>query len=59
MQLISQLYATRLGGVLDANLKEIFSLFLNDLAIEIKKLNLGIPIGNRNALILLYADDLV
>ena len=37
----------------------IFSLFLNDLAIEIKKLNLGIPIDNRNVSILLYADDLV
>ena len=30
----------------------------NDLAIDIKNLGLGIPIGNRKINILLYADDI-
>ena len=30
----------------------------NDLAVDIKNLGLGIPIGNRKINILLYADDI-
>jgi len=37
----------------------LFSLFLNDLAVNIKNLNGGISIGNIKVSILLYADDLV
>ena len=33
-------------------------LVINDLAIDIKNLGLGIPIGNRKIPILLYADDI-
>ena len=37
----------------------LFSLYINDLAKEIKHLNKGIQIGNLNVGILLYADDMV
>ena len=36
----------------------LFGIFINDLAIDIKNLGLGIPIGNRKIPILLYADDI-
>ncbi|KAK3102881.1 hypothetical protein FSP39_014619 [Pinctada imbricata] len=36
----------------------IFSLFINDLAIQIKALNKGVPVGDLNISILLYADDI-
>ena len=37
----------------------MFSLFVNELAKEIKAMNLRIEIGNRIVSILLYADDVV
>ena len=37
----------------------LFSLFINELAIGIKNLNLGIDIGGKQLSILLYADDIV
>ena len=37
----------------------LFSLYVNDLAMEIKQLNLGIQIDDTNVSILLYADDIV
>ena len=37
----------------------LFSLFINELAIGIKNLNLGIDIGGKQISILLYADDIV
>ena len=37
----------------------LFSIFLNDLAIDIKNLNSGILIDDYNLTILLYADDIV
>ncbi|KAK3092919.1 hypothetical protein FSP39_008861 [Pinctada imbricata] len=36
----------------------IFSLFINDLAMQIKALNKGVPVGDLNISILLYADDI-
>ena len=36
----------------------LFGVFINDLAIDIKNLGLGIPSGNRKISILLYADDI-
>ena len=38
--------------------KNLFGVFINDLAIDIKNLGLGISIGNRKIPILLYADDI-
>ena len=37
----------------------LLSLFINDLAVDIKSMNLGIYFGNKNISILLYADDIV
>ena len=37
----------------------LFSLFLNDLAVELKSLNSGVKVGNTGICILLYADDIV
>jgi hypothetical protein len=37
----------------------LFALFLNDLAVELKALNLGVTAGEVNVPILLYADDIV
>ena len=37
----------------------LFSVYLNDLATEIKKLQAGIDINGKNVGILLYADDIV
>ena len=36
-----------------------FSLFINDLALDLKNLNIGIQFGNKILSILLYADDMV
>ncbi len=36
----------------------LFNLFINDLAIEIKSLDLGVPVGEDSISILLYADDI-
>ncbi len=35
-----------------------FSLFVNDLALEVKLLNRGVPVGQGKLSILLYADDI-
>jgi hypothetical protein len=37
----------------------IFALFLNDLALELKSLNLGVRAGQEKVSILMYADDIV
>ena len=37
----------------------LFSLFINELAVGVKNLNLGIDIGGKKLSILLYADDIV
>ena len=37
----------------------LFSLYLNDLAVEIKDLGAGVKLGNDEIAILLYADDIV
>ena len=37
----------------------LFSLFINDLALQIKELDKGIAIGNVKIDLLLYADDIV
>jgi hypothetical protein len=37
----------------------LVSLFINDLDEELKKLNIGIQIGDEKVGILLYADDVV
>jgi hypothetical protein len=37
----------------------LFSLFINDLAIELNDMNLGVQIGDEVVSILLYADDLI
>ena len=36
----------------------LFGIFINDLAIEIQNLSLGITVGDRKVAILLYADDI-
>ncbi len=36
-----------------------FSIFINDLATGIKDMNIGVPIGDEQISILLYADDIV
>ena len=43
----------------DPMLPTLFSLFINDLAKEIRKMRLGIKVGNELLNILLYADDMV
>ena len=37
----------------------LFSMFLNDLAVDVKNLNCGVDAGGINVSILLYADDIV
>ena len=37
----------------------LFSLYINDLAVAIKGLNIGVKLGNELVSILLYADDMV
>ena len=37
----------------------LFSIYINDLAVTLKELNLGIDINGKKLCILLYADDLV
>ena len=37
----------------------LFSIYINDLAVELKRLNLGVKMGNLHICILLYADDIV
>ena len=37
----------------------LFSLFINELAVGVKNLNLGIDIGGKKLSILLYANDIV
>jgi hypothetical protein len=37
----------------------LFSLYINDLAVELKNMNLGVKFGNEVINILLYADDMV
>ena len=44
------------GDVLSPSL---FSIYLNDLAVEVKSLNCGVDIDRCNVSILLYADDIV
>lgn len=44
------------GDVLSPTL---FSAYVNDMALELKDMNLGIQIGDDNICILLYADDIV
>ena len=46
----------RQGDVLSPTL---FALFVNDLAIDIKDMHLGVPMANEDVSILLYADDIV
>ncbi len=46
----------RQGDVLSTTL---FSIFINDLVLEIKDLSLGIPVHNMLISILFYADDIV
>jgi len=43
----------------DALSPTLFSLYINDLAKDLKDLNLGLPYGNEKLCILLYADDIV
>ena len=49
-------FGVKQGDVLSPTL---FALYVNDLAQEIKQVNLGIPIDDVNLSILLYADDIV
>uniref|UniRef100_A0A3B3H959 ribonuclease H n=1 Tax=Oryzias latipes TaxID=8090 RepID=A0A3B3H959_ORYLA len=49
-------FGVKQGDVLSPTL---FSIYVNDLAQEIKKTNLGIDINNWNLSILLYADDII
>ena len=37
----------------------LFNIYINDLAIELNKLHLGINFGDSHLCILLYADDMV
>ncbi len=37
----------------------LFSLYVNDMASELKNMNLGVPIDDENVCIFLYADDIV
>ena len=37
----------------------LFSIYINDLAVELKNLNLGVKMGDLHICILLYADDIV
>ena len=37
----------------------LFNIYINDLALVLKKMNLGVTIGNLHVCILLYADDIV
>ena len=37
----------------------MFARFINDLADEIKNVNLGLPIGDAKLALLMYADDIV
>ena len=37
----------------------LFSIYINDLAVTLKELNLGVDINGQKLCILLYADDLV
>ena len=37
----------------------LFNLYINELAIELKKLNYGVDIGGKKVCLLLYADDIV
>jgi len=46
----------RQGDVLSPSL---FAIFVNDLAIDIKDMHLGVPMANEDVSILLYADDIV
>ena len=37
----------------------LFNIYINDLALGLKKMNLGVTIANLHVCILLYADDIV
>ena len=37
----------------------LFNLYINELAIELKKMNYGVNIGGKKVCLLLYADDIV
>ena len=39
--------------------RTLFNIYINDLALGLKKMNLGVTIGNLHVCILLYADDIV
>ena len=57
--LLSELFNVDIGVRQGDNLSHtLFGVFINDLAIDIKNLGLGIPIGNRKIPILFYADDI-
>ncbi len=43
----------------DALSPTLFNLYINDLAKDLKELNMGLPYGNETLCILLYADDIV
>ena len=50
------LYRVRQGDNLSPTL---FNIYINDLAEELKRMNLGIKMGDLHICILLYADDIV
>ena len=57
--LLSQWFEVNIGVRQGDNLSPtLFSIFINDLAVEIKKMRLGVSNGNNKVSILLYAGDI-